>query len=177
MESTSEHHLPILPMDVSRCVKVTTVAAEPVAHAPPADTGSSHSLESSHPEEMKQLQRRTRNFTETDIKDFAAFLEQGMAESIGLVLIFIENWHSWAFESLIKAFPSFPMHLLHGVNGGLSLTMLPTYDDDNIDLCYIMDNIDVTDTPEQTYSQGSMRLGLWEAQRMPVRLFSCEVLR
>lgn len=44
---------------------------------------------------------------------------------------FIENWHKWAFESLINAFPSFPVHLLHGVNGGLSPIVLPTFDDDN----------------------------------------------
>ncbi|KAL7790670.1 hypothetical protein V8C43DRAFT_306447 [Trichoderma afarasin] len=168
MDSASDHHLGLPPTDLSHCIKVTTVAAEPMAHASPAVTGGSRSLESSHPGEMKRLQRRTRNFTETDVKDFAAFLEQGMAESIGLVLVFIENWHKWAFESLINAFPSFPMHLLHGVNGGLSLTMLPAFDDDNIDLCYIMDNIDITDTPERTYSRGSMRLGLWEAQRMPI---------
>lgn len=87
MDSTSDHHLGLPPTDLSHCVKVTTVAAEPMAHASPAATGGSRSLESSHPEEMKQLQRRTRNFTETDIKDFAAFLEQGMAESIGLVLV------------------------------------------------------------------------------------------
>ncbi|OPB41001.1 hypothetical protein A0O28_0106980 [Trichoderma guizhouense] len=176
MESTSDHHSDVPPIDVSNCVKVTTVAAETMVHAPPADTGNSGSLESSNPEEMKRLQRRTRNFTETDIKDFAAFIEQGMTESIGLVLVFIENWHNWAFESLINAFPSLPVHLLHGVSGGLSLTMLPAFDDDNIELYYIMDNIDVTDTPERTYSRGSMRLGLWEAQRMPVRLFSYEVL-
>ncbi|QYT03181.1 hypothetical protein H0G86_010150 [Trichoderma simmonsii] len=129
MDSTLGHHLDLPPIDVSHCVKVTTVAAKPMAHASPADTGSSRSLESSRFEEMKQLQRRTRTFTETDIKDFAAFLEQRMAETIGLVLVFIEDWHKWALESLIDAFPSFPVHLQQGVNGGLSLTMLPAFND------------------------------------------------
>lgn len=40
------------------------------------------------------------------------------------------------------------------------------------DFCYIMDNIDVTDAPERVYSRRSMRLGLWEVQRIPVRLLS-----
>ncbi|KAL7953704.1 hypothetical protein V8C34DRAFT_317923 [Trichoderma compactum] len=130
MDSTSDRHLDILPIDVSHCVKVT-VATEPMVDA---SIGVSHSSPPSHPEEMKRLQRQTRNFTETDIKDFAAFLEQGMAQSTGLVLV---------------------------------LTTLPAFDDDKKDLCYVIDNIDVTDTPGRVYSRGSMRLGLWEAQRMP----------
>ncbi|KAK4076718.1 uncharacterized protein Triagg1_4321 [Trichoderma aggressivum f. europaeum] len=78
----------------------------------------------------KRLQLHTRNFTETDMEDFAVFLEHGMAESIGIVLLFIENWHKWAFESLIDAFPSFPVRLLHEVNGGLKHAMLPVFGDD-----------------------------------------------
>ncbi|KAL6814893.1 hypothetical protein J3E69DRAFT_375355 [Trichoderma sp. SZMC 28015] len=172
MGSTSDRHSDVPSIDVSHCVKVTAVAAEPMAHVSPTGTGSSPSLEPSQPEKMKQLQRRTKYVTETNITGFAAFLEQIMDDSIGLVLVVIENWHSWAYESLIGASPSFPVQLLHGINGGLSLqvTMLPAFNDDNIDLCYIMDNIDVTDTPERAYSRGSMRLGLSEAQRMPVRL-------
>lgn len=87
MDSTLGHHLDLPPIDVSHYVKVTTVTAKPMAHSSPADTGSSRSLESSRFEEMKQLQRRTRTFTETDIKDFVAFLEQRMTETIGLVLV------------------------------------------------------------------------------------------
>ncbi|KKP04978.1 hypothetical protein THAR02_02915 [Trichoderma harzianum] len=188
MGSTSNHNLYIPPMDASRCVKVTTVAAEPMVHASPAGIFPPPS----QPEEMKRLQYQTKYFTETDIKDFAAFLEQGMTESTGLVLVLIKNWHTWAFESLIDAFPNFPVRLLHEVNGGLSHTMLPVFGDDSMgkflflyaylaeesshvtspELCYIMDNVDVAETPEQTYSRESMRLGLWEAQRMPVRLLS-----
>ncbi|KAK4062312.1 hypothetical protein Trihar35433_9133 [Trichoderma harzianum] len=161
MQSTSDQYEDLPPIDVSHCVKVTTVAAEPMLHVSPSKSVSPS---------KKPLQRQTRNFTETDIKDFASFLKQGMAESTGLVLVFIENWHKWAFESLIDAFPNFPVQLLHEMNGGLNHTMLPVFGDDSTELCYIMDNIDVAETPQRTYSQGSMRLGLWEAQRMPVRL-------
>lgn len=53
---------------------------------------------------------------------------------------FIENWHKWAVESLIDAFPSFPVQLLHGVNGDLSHTMLPRFDDDNMGNLLLLNN-------------------------------------
>lgn len=148
--SQNEHGLDLPPTDIEVCVKITIATTEARATAVERSGEDPTAQGPSNREDEVTLKFYRGYFKKADIhKTLPRFVDRMAAVSSGLIMMYlllypmphlleadmsriVENWHTWAKGGFLAAVPGIPMRLLGELENGLSIAMLPTFDERNL---------------------------------------------